>query len=56
MSDVLLTLNFIQKSTHVIQAPVPMVETVHQWDHLTTVVSVLQATLGLPVRWTLMNV
>ena len=49
-------IKFTQKLTHVIQAPVPTVETVHQWDHLTIVASVLPATLGLPARWTLMNV
>ena len=35
------------------QVPVLMMATVHQWDHLTSPVSVQLATLDLPVRLTL---
>ena len=46
--------NCIQSSTHVTQAPVLTMAAVFQWDLSTIPASVLVATLGLPVRMTLM--
>ena len=48
--------NYFQLSTRVIPPPVLTMATVLQWDHLITPVSVSQATVGLPVRMSLMAV
>ena len=49
-----IVIAYIQSSTHVIQVSVLTMAAVFQWGHLTIPASVLVATLGLPVRMTLM--